>query len=224
MGKGDEFMEKEFIVESFIGKEERIKLYKIIYIGFSAYSRVMEDYKKLMDSGSATEIKTRLLSFVIKRQFEDDLLEVNFPYKIEFKRVNPFGNRALFLRNGNVKIQVNKTSKANKLHNSNKASDYMKNEARLNSIGFREIKLYIDSDDEVGFKEDSRAYMILGYGFKDNKVDHLDFIIPDEKMKKALDTFSGVDEYNELISGVANDEMTEKKIMVLKEEAAGIIK
>lgn len=217
-------MEKDFRVESFIDKEERIKLYKIIYIGVSAYSRLLESNRELVKGPSFKEVKTRLLNFVIKRQFEDDVLALDFPYKVEFKDVNTFGNIALFLKDGNTKIQINKTSKANKLYNSTKPSGYMLKEARLNSISFKEIKLYIDADDEVKAKEDNRIFMILGYGIKNNKVDHLDFIIPDENIKKALDTFNGMQEYNELISGVTNDEITERKIVALKEEASRVIK
>jgi hypothetical protein len=220
----DEFMVKDIMIQSIISEEDRKNIYKILFIGVSAYSRVLESNKDLISSKAFIEIKTRLLSFVIKRQFDDDMLSYDFPYKVDFKGVNNFGNKALMLKNKSVKLQINKTSKKGSLYNSNKPSQYMKKEAESNSIYSRQIKFFIDYNDELGVKEDSRTYVILGYGVNENKVEHLDFIIPSEDMKGHVDYFNGLEEYNDLIMGVSTNDETEERIMALKEEALKIIK
>lgn len=217
-------MYSKVTVESIIDKRERLKLYNIIYIGVSAYKRLLEDNKELVNSASFKEIKTRLLNFVIKRQFEEDVLAMDFPYKVDFEGVNSFGNIALFLKDNKSKIQVKKTSKINKLYNSNKPSAYMLREAKVNSTYSREIKFFIDSDDEIGIKEDSRVFVILGYGVKEKELEHIEFTIPNANLQGFIDTFNAMDEYRNLTSEVINDEMTEKKIVALKEEALGVIK
>ncbi|WP_346941076.1 hypothetical protein [Clostridium sp.] len=211
-------------VESIIDKNERLMLYNIIYIGVSAYKRLLKDNKELVNSASFKEIQTRLLNFVVKRQFEDDVLSLDFPYKVDFEEVNSFGNIALFLKNNKSKIQIQKTSKINKIYNSNKPAAYMLREAKVNSTYSREIKFFIDSDDEIGIKEDNRVFVVLGYGVKGREIDHIEFTIPNANLQGFIDTFNAMDEYKKLTSEVINDEMTEKKIVALKEEALGVIK
>ncbi len=217
-------MDSKITIDSIITEKERLKLYNIIYIGVSAYKRLVEDNRELVNSACFKEIKTRLLNFVIKRQFEEDVLALDFPYKVEFEEVNSFGTIALFLKDDKSKIQVKKTSKINKLYNSNKPSVYMLREAMVNSTYEKQIKFFIDSDDEVGAKEDNRIFVVLGYGVKGKEVDHIEFTIPQSNLKGYISTFNVLDEYRNLTSDVVNDETTEKRIVALKEEALRVIK
>ena len=100
----------------------------------------------------------------------------------------------------------------------------MLREAKVNSTYSREIKFFIDSDDEIGIKEDNRVFVVLGYGVKGREIDHIEFTIPNANLQGFIDTFNAMDEYKKLTSEVINDEMTEKKIVALKEEALGVIK
>ncbi|BFK81302.1 hypothetical protein I3900191A7_14470 [Clostridium baratii] len=215
-------MENEFKVESIIKKEERESLYKIMFIGLSTYNRILNENRELMKTNSFDEIKTRLLSFVIKRQFEDDMLSLDFPYKVEFKKTNNFGSRVVFLKNNKSKIQINKIPKNNKLYNSNKPSSYMLKEAKSNSYYTRELTFFVDANDEIGIKENERVYIILGYRIKGNQLEYLRFHIPDEHMNNSIDYFDGINEYNDMING-NNNEVYEEKIIALKGEALKLI-
>lgn len=212
-------MGKEFNVEAIISLEDRQTLYKILYVGVSAYNRLINENRDLVVSKAFGEIKTRLLSFVVKRQFDKDLFPLDFPYKADFEKVNHFGNVALFIKNDKAKIHINKTSKARKLYNSNKPSNYMLKEAKINSKYTNEIKFFTDKDDEVGVKEDSRVFMILGYGLKAEVIDHLDFLIPESNMRECLDVFDALDEYNKYIMDDIEEEEIESEIVALKDEA-----
>ena len=59
-------------------------MYKILYVGVSAYNRLINENRDLVVSKAFGEIKTRLLSFVVKRQFDKDLFPLDFPYKADF--------------------------------------------------------------------------------------------------------------------------------------------
>lgn len=54
-------------IDKLIKKEERDSIYYILYIGVSAYKRLLEDNPELEKSKSFSEIRTRILSFVIKK-------------------------------------------------------------------------------------------------------------------------------------------------------------
>lgn len=217
-------MEVNEKIQKLIKKEERESLYYILYIGVSAYKRLLEGNPELAKSDSFAEIRTRILSFVIKRQFEEDILSMEFPFKVELKDVNAFKSKALFLNKKLVRLKVNKTVRRNKLHNSNKVSDYMLKEAEVNSKDKKQIKMLFFDDSAVEVGEEKHTFIILGYGIRDKEIDHLDFMIPSADMKVVEESFNGLDEYKQTILMDNNKDQTEKKIMSLKEEARILLK
>lgn len=217
-------MNYEAKVESIVKKEERESLYKILFIGLSTYNRILKENSKLLESKSFGELRSRLVRFLIKRQFEEDMLPEDFPYKAEFKKTNNFGNTVVFLKNSTSEIQINKIPKSNRLYNSNKPSRYMLEKAKLNSRYKKEITFFIDADDKVEIKENKRLYVVLGYKIADNKLEYLKFHIPDEYMETSLDCFDAINEYNNMINGDNVDKnVYEDKIIKLKNEAAKVI-
>ncbi|MCK3712619.1 Uncharacterised protein [Clostridioides difficile] len=217
-------MEKELEVKNLIKKDDRIKIYKILYIGVSAYKRLLGEMHGLSESKSFLEIKTRLLNFVIKRQFESDVLAIDFPFEVEFKSLNSFSNTALFLKNNSIRLKIGKTFKPGTLHNSNKASKYMLKEATVNSKYEKQIKFLLDESNNISIGEEEYIFSILGYGIKNEEIDHLDFIIPDSNMKGIIDHYDALEEYNEMININSDDENIESTIVALKDEAKRLIK
>ena len=217
-------MEANEKINKLIKKEERDSIYYILYIGVSAYKRLLEGNPELEKSKSFSEIRTRILSFVIKRQFEEDVLSMEFPFKAEIKDVNVFKSKALFLNNNLVKLKINKTTKRNTLHNSNKVSDYMLKEAEANSKDKKQMKMLFFENNEAEAGEDKYTFMILGYGVRGKEIEHLDFMIPSYDMKKVEETFNALDEYKQTILMDTNKEQTEKTIMLLKDEAKALVK
>ncbi|EHI97668.1 hypothetical protein CDLVIII_0962 [Clostridium sp. DL-VIII] len=217
-------MEVNEKIEELIKKEERESIYYILYIGVSAYKRLLEDYPELTRSDSFSEIRTRILSFVIKRQFEDDVLSKEFPFKVQLKDVNKFKSKALFLNNKLTRLKIHKTVRRNTLHNSNKISDYMLKESEVNAKHRKQIKMLIFENNEAQIGEEKHTFMILGYGVREKEIDHLDFMIPSWDMKKVEETFNALEEYKQTILMDTNKEQTEKRILSLKEEAIGLVK
>lgn len=211
-------------IDKLIKREERDSIYYILYIGVSAYKRLLEGNPELEKSKSFSEIRTRILSFVIKRQFEEDVLSMEFPFKVEIKDVNKFKSKALFLSNKLARLKINRTARRNTLHNSNKASDYMLKEALVNSKDQKQIKMLFLENNEAEAGEEKHTFMVLGYGVRGKEIDHLDFMIPSCSMKKVEETFNALDEYNQTILMDVNKEQTEKRIMLLKDEAKALVK
>lgn len=211
-------------IDKLIKKEERDSIYYILYIGVSAYRRLLEDYPELEKSKSFSEIRTRILSFVIKRLFEEDVLSMEFPFKVEMKDVNVFKSKALFLNNKLIRLKINRTARRNTLYNSNKASDYMLKEAEVNSKDEKQMKMLFLENNEAEAGEEKHTFMILGYGVSGKEIDHLDFMIPSCHMEKVEETFNALDEYNQTILMDINKEQTEKRIMLLKDEAKALVR
>jgi hypothetical protein len=211
-------------IDKLIKREERDSIYYILYIGVSAYKRLLEDNPELEKSKSFSEIRTRILSFVIKRQFEEDVLSMEFPFKVEIKDVNKFKSKALFLNNKLARLKINRTARRNTLHNSNKASDYMLKEALVNSKDQKQIKMLFLENNKAEAGEEKHTFMILGYGVRGKEIDHLDFMIPGSHMEKVEETFNALDEYNQTILMDVNKEQTEKRIILLKDEAKALVK
>jgi hypothetical protein len=149
---------------------------------------------------------------------------VDFPFKVEIKDVNLFKTKALFLENKLMRMKVNKTSKSNKLHNSNKVSVYMLEEAKVNSKYEKQVKFLMLDNNEVEIGESKHTFMILGYGVRNKEIDHLDFMIPNCDMKKSEETFNALEEYQQITRMSTKNEQTENKIMSLKEEAIKLVK
>ena len=213
-------MNSKIKVESIIKKEERESIYKIIFIGLSAYNRILDENSELVKSSSFSEIRTRLLSTVMKRQLEEDMLALDFPYEVEFKKTNNFGNRVAFLKNNRCKIQMNKMPKNNKLYNSNKPSKYMLKEAKSNSFYENQLVFLLDSNSKIGTE---KVYVILGYRVNGKQLEYLTFHIPDKNMINSINYLDAINEYNDMVNG-NNNEIYEEKIVKLKKEAEKIIK
>lgn len=217
-------MNKNKNIKQLINRDERNSIYNVMYIGISAYKRLLSENSELVKSKSFSEIRTRLLNFIIKRQFEEDILGISFPFKVELRKTNTFNNQALFLKNSNYNLQVNKTKNADKCFNSIKPAKYMLKEARVNSIYSKEIKFFFDGIDDADIREDEKVYIVLGYGVSGDNLTHLSFIIPNEKFDIIIDKFNAINEYNELLMDLENDDDIEDKIMKIKQEAIPLIR
>lgn len=223
------FMDNKINIKSIIGKEERESIYKVFFIGLSAYNRILTENRELVKSNAFSEIRSKLLGTVLKIQLEDQMLSLDFPYEIEFKKVSNFGNIAAFLKDDRCKIQFNKIPKSNKLYNSDKPSKYMIREAVANSIydDTYENQLCFSFGDVNGGQniknKYNKVYVILGYRVVGGDLEYLSFNIPDKNMKKSIDYLDVINEYNDMISG-NNNEVYEEQIITIKKETEKIIK
>lgn len=216
-------MENIISVKSLISKDERQQLYKMIYIGLSVYNRLLDENNELEKSQFFSEIKTKILNFNIKRQFEEDMLVKDFPFKIDIKEVNLFKCKALFAETPNARIKISSSPKPNKVFSGKKPPKYMLKEGELNSKYTRKIKIIMLENNNAKIEEEKCVFIVLGYGINNRKLSHLDFMIPEEDMKSLIDSFDGISEYYETVTLSKNDDSTEKRIIALKEEIKQVV-
>lgn len=198
----------------------RQKLYEVLYIGISAYNSLLKDNLEITKSKFFGNVKTRLLTFVLYRQFEDDMISKKFPFKVDIKQVNNFGYNSLVLYNKRVKISIAKTLDNMSLPNRSK---YRIKECKNN---FRHETQLCFNFEEPSIKkyEDALTYFIVGFGLKDGVIEHLNLLLPDTSMRYTIANIDIEKEYFDWTMGTKDEPYVEKQIVKVREEALKLIK
>lgn len=201
-----------------VSKEVRGSLYEILYVGITAYDRIVQEDEKLRKSSFFSNIKSRLLTFSIYRQFEKDMLGKSFPLKVEIKKVNNFGYNSLTLSNKRAKISLATTHNSISLPSKSK---YRVKECANNYRFATQLKFNLDQDSYN--EEPAQVYIIIGFNIKEGLLNHLNLMIPDENMNSIINNFDLLDEYNQWITGTKDEPYIEKQIVAVKKEATKLI-
>ncbi|WP_443660582.1 hypothetical protein [Clostridium algidicarnis] len=198
----------------------RQKLYEVVYIGISAYNGLLQDNPEITKSKFFPNVKTRLLTFVVYRQFEDDMVSKEFPFKVDINQVNNFGYNTLTLTTKKIRISLAKTLNNKSLPNRSK---YRIKECKNN---FKHGTQLCFSFEEFGTNkyEDAPTYFIIGFGIKNGEVDHLNLLLPDAIMEDPIANIDLKREYCEWIMGAKEESHIERQIIKVKEEAVKLIK
>jgi len=210
--------DEELFYLNLIPTDVRKKLYQILYVGVEAYNGVLNENPQIKNSKFFTNIKTRLLTFLIFRQFEEDQLSKEFPLKVDIDKVNNFGYTALMLSNKKIRLSLSKTSKGSKLPNDSK---YRIKQSANNSKYENQIRFNLDGIGNT--TEESPTYFILGFGVSGKDLRHLNLLMPDTKMKLTLANVDLLQEYNSWIVNNDEDEYVEKQITSMKQEGMRIL-
>ncbi|EES49877.1 hypothetical protein NE172_10955 [Clostridium botulinum] len=201
-----------------IPKEVRGNLYEMLYVGITAYNRIIKDDENLRKSPFFINIKSRLLTFSIYRQFEKDMLRKEFPLKVEIKKVNNFGYNSLTLSNKKSRISLAKTLNNMTLPNKSK---YRIKECSNNYMF--ETQLKFDLDGYTYNIEPAQTYMIIGFKIKSGELSHLNLMVPDTSMDSVITNINLLDEYNNWITVTKDEPHVEKQIVAIKKEATKLI-
>ena len=206
------------ILNEYFSTESRNILYQTFYIALSAYNSLLEEKKEFKESVFFSNIRTRLLTFMIYRQFDKDLLSEEYPFKVITEKVNNFGYTSLILHKNNINISLANTNKKGKLPNKSK---YRIKYSRFNTLYDVQLRFKID---ESGENEiiDAPIFFIIGYKVYGGKFSYLNLMLPDNRMKNSLQNIDLTLEYNNWLNQPINqedEEYIEKTIAKLKESA-----
>ncbi len=201
-----------------ISTETRGKIYQMLYVGITAYNMLMKENPDLKKSKFFINIKSRLLTFLIYRQFDEDMLSEAFPLKVDIDKVNKFGYNSLMLSNNKVKISLAKTK--NKLSLPNK-SKYRLKHCRDNYSIETQFKFNFESDDPKIIP--AQKYVILGFKVRHGELEYLNYMIPDSSMEQAILNLSLTDEYYRFILDTKEEPETEERIATIKTQAEKLI-
>lgn len=181
--QGDDYVYKtgkEFI-DTDIKIGTRLKLFPIMKAGIESYKDIISSDRKLFNSSYSKDIRGHLKNFVIYRQFDQDMLSKNFPFKCEPLSVNSFGYTVPKLENGKGIVLIARVKKEGSLPTKSK---YKLKYAQNNNFKAKQLKFDIDKD--LKAVSDGKYLSFLTYGVKNNELDFLHLIVPDKDMNECV--------------------------------------
>ncbi|MDO7787105.1 hypothetical protein [Desulforamulus aquiferis] len=192
----------------------RAQLYPLIENGVRAYQEFVYEHFKTFDSAFINNLKGWLLTYMIFRQFEQDMVSSNFPFLCEAQKVNNFQYKSLNLTRGNVMINL---GKARDEYAFPHRSKYRIRNCRNNR--FTEETLFLGVDKSNNFiVKNEHYYLLLTYGYKNGNIGFANLIVPNYKMtkfEKACDLKTEFRLYNNNAGMQSN---VEKKVAFIKDE------
>lgn len=201
------------LVKKELPRSVRSQLYPFFLSGVIAFQEVVNSTFVLFQSEFMSNIKGRLLNYMICRQFEPDMISESFPFTPKAERVNNFNYKTLNLLRGNVIINVAKASDKNSLPGRSK---YRLENCRLNKFSQKQLFYNIKSKKLIVTNEP--YYMFLTYGFKNShEIDFVNLMVPNAGMTGILKKVDLISEFSLYTQDVPQEEV-EKRITSLKND------
>lgn len=194
----------------------RSQIYPLIQNAYTLKNDFMKD-PIFSESRLIGNIEQRLLSFLVERQFEDDMVSNSFPLERIVTKRNNYNFSGIELLSNNAIITIANTKSYSALP---QKSGYRKEYSEGNSNIFVQQKIFEDSKKRL-YVKDKPYYIIITYGGKDN-VDFINLVLPESGMDGILYRRS-IKEEIRLIniqqpSSPNNAIYSEKKLTSLKKE------
>lgn len=160
-------------------KETMTPIFKVLENANIIYKDIMKN--EFFKSEYVEEIRTRVASFAIKRQFDSKYLMKNFPFSVNSVTM-PFKQKRVELTKGNILLTIAKANRKNQLPCPSK---YKRNYASNNWGLENQIMIDIFSND-IRFKQEP-YYGIIVFGLNEHSLDFVDLVIPDYKYQTILE-------------------------------------
>lgn len=168
----------ELIAKEF-SREKISYIYKIFENANMVYEEVIK--KDFFDSLYNTNVKGRILSYAVYRQFDPKYLTNNCPFEVKSATM-AFDQKRVELKSDNVILTIAKVNNRNKLPSK---SGYKTNYSLANwGIENQLYMEFLEKDIEI---KQQPYYGMITYGINNAKLDFVDIIIPDSRYKTILD-------------------------------------
>lgn len=206
--------ENEMKYLNMIDETTRASIYQMIYIGVTAYNRFISENAELQKSKFLSNIKSRLLTFLIYRQFDEDMISKSFPLEVKIQKVNMFGYNSLMLCNKKVKVSLAKTKNKFSLPNKSK---YRLEHCKDNLGIETQLKFNLDNESEKLIP--AQIYVIIGFKIINDQLEYLNLIVPDASMETSIVNINLIDEYRKVINNSKEEPEIEEQIATIKKVA-----
>lgn len=198
------------LVTKELPRSVRSQLYPFFHSGVIAYQEVVNN-SILFRSEFMSNLKGRLLNYMIFRQFEPDMVSSTFPFKTNVEKVNNFNYKTLNLSRGNIIINVAKANDKNSLPSRSK---YRLKKCNLNKFYQKQLFCQVKTKEMVVTNEP--YYAFLTYGFRNNEIDFVNLVVPNDRMTGILKKVDLMSEFSLYKSEVPQEEI-EKRITSLNQ-------
>lgn len=216
-------------VEELISSELNMRTTSMIYPIFETAQRTFDeiilDNHDIFKSQLKNNILGWLRTFLVFRQFEEDMISEAFPFEIFIKKVNNFGYKAITLKGKNIELIIAKTLNEHKLPSKSK---YRIKSSRANNLESKQVMIHIPKALEKpspSFVEEP-YFGFLAFGGCMRTMEHVSIIIPNAGMTEILATINLKKQFSLYIGeDIFKEQPPEKKITKLKksvEEELGL--
>ena len=154
-------------------------IYLVIQDDIKIFKELMEEEKDIFSGKYFKEIKARILNYIIKRSFDNELLPRTFPFKITRKNMG-FNQAIPVLHKENILLTIGKTNNIESLPS---PSRYKKNYAKGNNLLCRQMKFNLSK--ELGLEE-VPYYGVISYVYNNNELNNLSILVPDNNYKHII--------------------------------------
>lgn len=200
---------KKLFQENF-GTEFRASVYNNMKIAMQA----LQEFKKKNENFFTLDKKETLFghfrTYVIEKQFCESSFNPSSNYEVSLREVNKYKYKALCLETADFILNVGRTNSANELL---PVSSYKKEFAKAND-GL-ETQLSFDFTKDTPKIVDKKKYAEITYGYKNEKITHLNIVLPDSRYKNIEDSINILENVKEYETYV-NKETEEETIVKLK--------
>lgn len=192
----------------------RARLFKYFDNAESIISELLSERTDLFDSKFINNIRGYMWSFLINRQFELMALNDKSIFQISIKGINSFGRNVIEIRYSDIILYIGKTMKKNQLPNK---ANYKLEKSRLNTFEHKQTIFDYANDMELKNKEEP-YFGFLTFSLKNNKISHLQIVIPDKFMNRILCEKDLLNEIHTLENFDFEEKEEENLLVNLKEE------
>jgi hypothetical protein len=155
-------------------------IYKIFENANIVYQDVIED--EFFKSEYVTNVKGRIMSYAIYRQFDSLYLPKNFPFKVKSVTMS-FQQKRVELHRPNIILTIAKVNSRNTLPT---VSNYRKKYASRNWGLGRQIYMDILDNNRIKLNQEP-YYGIIVYNINNSSLEFVDIVIPDYKYERILE-------------------------------------
>lgn len=186
----------------------------MIGMGIFVYEGLIKDNELLFSDVLGSNIKQRLLSYCITRQFGPDMIDKEILFNSSIRTVNTFGYKVVELKNDNLVLHISKSKKllpniANYKLDLSSNNDFKSNQQIMKEFENRNIRV-----------SDTPYYAFINYFINNkNELEYVNIVVPNYKMDDIIYSERIYDKTNivRLMEDINNDEV-EKRIVTIKEE------
>lgn len=192
----------------------RAYLLPIVEDGVNVYNQLIGENNIWLNSLILGNIKGRLLSFCVARQFEPDMLSNTFPFTYVAEKVNSFGYRSSNLLKGNVVINIGKACQPNGLPYD---SSYRKERCQTNSFPQNSLFMDIDENNSL-FVTSGPYYSFLTYKVIGDSLASVNLIVPNQNMSGCYVNVDLMSEFSARPGYSLETPTVEKRVAKIKDE------
>jgi hypothetical protein len=193
------------------------QLYPKLVTGYEVYNEILKEYHFIFNNDLFdSNLDSKLLNFLVHRQFVADMLPDNFCFEVDILKVNAFGYKAVLLSKKDIIINLAKAYKETSIPNPK--AKYRLELAQNNRRYHKQLQLdIVENNIQIG---EEKIFGLLTYNFNKYGIKFINFGIPKDNLGYYIRNINLIKKYenNNRLLLVESEKEVKKVKVKLKEE------